>query len=129
LYEELNANILDSRGKGTQAAQKAQLSSLRASAELAYDKGNSYGGVVFPLGPCATTPNTLFADMAVAQAIRSATQNDMAKATCASVKSGVTVDTYAVSVPLSGVEGFSWCVDSAGRSMQIRGSITKAACM
>jgi hypothetical protein len=128
LFEELNANLSDARTKGRQASQKASISMIRASAEVVYDKLNGYGKNPFPVGPCAQTPNTLFAEADIVRDLSSATKGNIADATCASVKNGSTVSAFAVSVPLDSDPGFSWCVDSSGRSIQIRGAITEAKC-
>ena len=103
------ASLNTARSRGNNAKIKAQLSGLRAAAELYYDSNGNYG----TLTPAATTCAAgMFGDANVAAYI-------------AGMPAGVTTTCYAngsnvyvVSTSLSSAEGSNthWCVDSAGSS-------------
>lgn len=101
------ASLNTARSRGNDAKIKAQLSGLRAAAELYYDAQtpNSYG-------TATNTCNNMFADATIQSYITG-------------MPSGVTVTcissgtNYAVSANLLGtsdVNNDNWCVDSAGTS-------------
>jgi len=122
-FEEITDELMGSaREKGTLAALKANLSSLRAGAEIYYDTANTYAKVNVPAGPCKATIGTLFADTSISQSI-TASAGEMSNATCAA-----TASAYAISVPLPSDPGYSWCVDSTGNTKQIQGSIRSTSC-
>ncbi|MFA6552284.1 MAG: hypothetical protein WCT19_02165 [Candidatus Paceibacterota bacterium] len=123
-----NAKNLNYGGASAAATTKANLSSVRVSAELVWNKNSGYGTKAFSVGACSNLSGTLFGDKDVYSSIQLAAGGDASKATCASTASGGKVDKYAVSVPLPGSEGYSWCVDSAGNSKQITGSIKSNSC-
>lgn len=128
IINAFDENMDSGRIKGRTAALKANLSNLRASAELYYDKNGGYGKKAFGLGSCKKTTDTLFADEYISKGIEAATENNMSLATCASESVGGKVTIYAVSAPLIEDPDFSWCVDSSGSSKQIIGKIKKASC-
>jgi hypothetical protein len=107
---------------------KADLGNVRVSAEMVYDKEGGYGKKAFPLGECGPTLGTLFEDEAVFQAIKSAGGGDASKARCVGTTIGGKVAGYAVSVPVPGLTGYSWCVDSTGVSKQIAGQLDGDSC-
>jgi hypothetical protein len=122
-------NITDpGRTKGNQASLKANLSNMRAQAEISYDSQTSYGKNPFALGPCKKTANTLFADTNIAKSLETATGNNISSATCVSKGTVGKVSSYAVSVPMPGKSGFSWCIDSRGSSKEIIGAIKSDIC-
>ena len=114
------ASLNTARSRGNDAKIKAQLSGLRAAAELYYDSQNpnSYG-------TATNTCNNMFADTTI-------------QAYITGMPSGVTVTcisnstNYAVSANLLGasdVNADNWCVDSAGASRaqaaaQVAGDVT-----
>ncbi len=102
---------------------KAYLNSIRVQAELIYDKDGGYGTKSFSLGSCSSAKDTLFEDQGIYSNINKATDGSVSTATCVS-----TVKAYAVSVPLANKSGYSWCVDSTGSTMEIKGKIIKASC-
>jgi prepilin-type N-terminal cleavage/methylation domain-containing protein len=95
------ASLNTARNKGNNAKIKAQLSGLRAGAEVHYDIAASYAGL------CAST------DDAVEPYLTSANYPSSPTITCADNAAA-----YIVSVPLATPEGAStyWCIDSFGNS-------------
>ncbi len=108
---------------GKSAVIKSGLNNMQAQAKLVYDKSNSYGTVAFPLGPCAKTPGTLFGNETVFRMIETASEGANSPLICASTKTA-----FAISAPLPGSEGYSWCTDSTGASQQILGAIKGPSC-
>ncbi len=103
------ASLNTARGKGNDAKVKAQLSGLRASAEIYYDTNGNYGAASSDLCSAA-----FFQD----------TTSGMYSYTLASNYAGsptitcrTTGTAYAVSIPLA-TSGQHWCVDSTGASKQ-----------
>ncbi|MBX4189367.1 type II secretion system GspH family protein [Candidatus Parcubacteria bacterium] len=116
------ASLNSARGKGNNAKIKAQLSSARASAEVWYDNGQTYGPA--QTNSCA---GGMFADTVsgMSQYTTSANYPGSPTITCYSTPSA-----YAIAVPLSQAEGSNtyWCVDSVGNSKGRVGVITTPAC-
>jgi prepilin-type N-terminal cleavage/methylation domain-containing protein len=103
------ASLNTARGKGNDAKVKAQLSGLRAAAEIYYDNNSNYGAAASDL--CSAP---FFAD---------ATSGMLTYTTAGNYPTGATLScrtngtAYAVSALLPGVGGTnSWCVDSTGKS-------------
>ncbi len=113
--------------KGKDASMKANLSNIRASAELFYDINSSYGKTL-TLGVCKKTTGTLFADTNIAKALDSATENNIISATCVANGTSGKATSYAISVPLPSDKTYSWCIDSQGASKQIIGAIKSDVC-
>lgn len=110
------------RGKGNDAKVKAQLSGLRASAEIYFDNQNppSYGATV------TTCTSGMFADT-VSGMSQYTTQSNYP--TGATLTCRASAAAYAVSALLPGLGGTnSWCVDSVGKSMQRSSPITTTSC-
>ena len=107
---------------------KADLSSVRREAMLVNSKDSGYGKVPFTLGICSPKASTLFGESVLYSYIEQAQSAGGGKATCVSKGSVNNVRSYAVSVPLSDSPSYSWCVDSAGNSKQIIGTITSDIC-
>ncbi len=100
------ASLNTARGKGNDAKVKAQLSGLRAAAEIFYDSNNGYGTAT---NSCAAQ---MFADTASGMAEYTASGNYPSGTTlvCNSSSSA-----YAVQANLN-TSGQYWCVDSTGNS-------------
>ena len=113
--------------KGKAAKVEASLSNMRAQAELYYSKNNSYGKKTFALGPCSAKAGTLFADADMSKLINLATDNNPSLAMCSS-NATPDASSWAVSAPLPGDDGFSWCVDSTGASKRIINSLKGGSC-
>ncbi len=112
--------IDQARLKGLQAAMKSSLSNMRAEAELIYSQSSdSYGNSAFALGACSNKTGTLFGNEKMFALINSATKNSPSTATCVSSGSAGTISSWALSAPIPGDDGFSWCVDSTGNSKRI----------
>ncbi|MCK5059632.1 MAG: type II secretion system protein [Candidatus Pacebacteria bacterium] len=118
------ASLNTARVKGSDAAIKANLSSIRAQAEILYDTHGAYGvdstPTVFAEGVCAATADTLFADSTISQQITAAgnasTGGGIGVGRCVVTTSGAA---WAVSVPLKSVSTNAWCVDSGGASKEV----------
>ena len=105
------ASLNTARGRGNDAKVKAQLSGLRASAELYYDTNGNYGAAASDLCSAA-----FFIDAASGMATYTTQGNYPTGATLTCRTTG---PAYAVSALLPGAGGtISWCVDSIGSSKQ-----------
>jgi prepilin-type N-terminal cleavage/methylation domain-containing protein len=108
------ASLSVARGKGNDAKVEAQLSSLRASAEVYNDTNKSYGGTQ------TDCHSGMFADTVSGMSQYTATANYPAGALmiCNSTNTA-----YAVSAILPGNGGGTdaWCVDSLGNSIRETG--------
>ena len=103
------ASLNTARGKGNDAKIKAQLSGLRASAEIYYDNNGNYGAAASD--SCAAA---FFTDAASGMAQYTLSTNYPTGATLSCHTSGTA---YAVSALLPGLGGTNaWCVDSLGKS-------------
>lgn len=103
------ASLNTARGKGNDAKVKAQLSGLRASAEIYYDNNGNYGAAASDLCSAA-----FFSDTASSMDAYTDSDNYPTGATISCRTSGTA---YAVSALLPGAGGTnSWCVDSVGSS-------------
>ncbi len=117
------ASLNSARTKGADAAVKANLSGIRAAAELYYDTNNNYGTATFAEATCAATANTIFADASVIAGITAAGNayngGGLAGTRCSQSVAG---GAWAAVVPLKtgGTAADStpdtWCVDSTGKS-------------
>ncbi len=114
------ASLNSARSKGADAAIKANLSGIRAQAELVYDNlSNSYGTQAYSAtcGAIAVvTPAThVFNDSNVQAAIDGAvSQNGGTDGKCVASPAA-----YVVAVALKTVATNAWCIDSTGASQQI----------
>lgn len=107
------ASLNTARGKGNDAKVKAQLSGLRAAAEVYYDNNGSYGTTV-------TACNAgMFADTASGMSQYVTTSNYPSGTTIVCGSNG---SAYAVKAELNGDTAY-WCVDSVGASKQVSGAI------
>lgn len=103
------ASLNTARGKGNDAKVKAQLSGLRASAEIYYDNNGNYGAAASD--SCAAA---FFTDATSGMAQYTLSTNYPNGATLSCHTSGTA---YAVSALLPGIGGTNaWCVDSLGKS-------------
>lgn len=108
------ASLNTARGKGADAAVKANVNNIRAQAELVYDNNSSYAGV-------CTDPNVVKGVSAAASASGAtwtSTAQNVAGLTCTSA-----AGTWMVSAPLKSnnlggpTTGTDyWCVDNTGTS-------------
>lgn len=107
------ASLNTARSKGNDAKIKAQLSGLRAAAEIYYDNNSSYGVAT---DSCASG---MFADATSGMATYTTSSNYPGTPTISCRSTGTA---YAVSIPLA-TAGQHWCVDSAGSSRQIAAAL------
>jgi prepilin-type N-terminal cleavage/methylation domain-containing protein len=113
------ASLSTARGKGNDAKVKAQLSGLRAAAEIYYDNSNSYGTATD-----SCTAN-MFADTTSGMSQYATQANYPSGATLSCHSSG---SAYAVSALLPGEGGTNaWCVDSVGKSKHESANLTNGA--
>lgn len=111
------ASLNTARSKGADAAIKADLSGVRASAEVQYDTlGNKYSGTgtAIASGTCSTltTASTIFANVSVQNALKHAALQAGSDADCGVTASG---DAYSIAIALK-TSGKYWCIDSTGIS-------------
>ncbi|MEK7227693.1 MAG: prepilin-type N-terminal cleavage/methylation domain-containing protein [Patescibacteria group bacterium] len=103
------ASLNTARGKGNDTKVKAQLSGLRAAAEIYYDNNGNYAAAASD--SCAAA---FFTDASSGMAQYTLSTNYPAGATLSCHTSGTA---YAVSALLPGEGGTNaWCVDSVGKS-------------
>jgi prepilin-type N-terminal cleavage/methylation domain-containing protein len=117
------ASLSSARGKGNNAKVKAQLSGLRASAEVYYDNQTppSYGTATVSCG----TANTLFTD-APSGMVQYTTATNYPSNVGSSLVCRTDGTAYAVSIQLPVAEGSNtyWCVDSTGKSKPQNAAVT-----
>jgi type IV pilus assembly protein PilA len=101
------ASLNSARSKGANAAVKANISGIRATAELSYDTGSTYAGV------CAAAATALAAADVAGGGASSAVLSVNKCVNNATV--------WAAAAGLKIAEGTStaWCVDSVGKSIGI----------
>lgn len=105
------ASLNTARSKGNDAKIKAQLSGLRASAEIYYDTFSNYGGAASD--SCAAA---FFTDANSGMAQYTLATNYPAPAS-AGLSCHTNGTAYAVSAPLNAADpNDNWCVDSTGKS-------------
>ncbi len=116
------ASLNTARDKGNDAKAKAELSNIRAQAELEYDRARCYGdgdacaaGAVAP-GACAGTADTIFGEAKVSALITSAAAAGGGISACAST-ANQTAYAIVVNMKSSGTSG--WCIDSTGKSKAV----------
>ncbi|TSC70381.1 MAG: type IV pilus assembly protein PilA [Parcubacteria group bacterium Gr01-1014_46] len=114
------ASLNTARSKGADAAVKADLSGIRASAEVEYDTlGQRYGSTAVLGGACSTltTAGTIFANTNIQAALVHA-KNTSAEGYCNLDATGTG---YAMAFPLKST-GKYWCIDSAGAAKGTQGT-------
>lgn len=116
------ASLNTARGKGNDAKVKAQLSGLRAAAEIYYDNNGNYGAAAGTVCDDSAIAQPFFTDSASNMSEYTDSTNYPAGATLTCNTSGTA---YAVSGLLPGAGGTnSWCVDSAGHSTAEAAALT-----
>ncbi len=120
------ASLNTARNKGADAAIKADLSNLRAAAELYYDGpgGNSYGSAPATCNPFSGMFNDGSIKPILDHAVSQAGAGNVA---CAATGQSSVASAWAVSAKLKSVSGY-WCVDSNGKAQQQGNAVTSAAC-
>lgn len=117
------ASLNTARKKGNDSKIKAQLASLRVSAELYWDSNGNYGATT---DSCTTGVGIMFTDTASGVATYTATANYPSGTTlsCHAIASPAS---YGVSANLSDANAAAvdnWCVDSTGASKAIAAPLT-----
>lgn len=123
------ASLNSARTKGADAAIKANLSGMRAQAELYYDTNGNYGGADYYSADstCDTLGTGVFSDTTIRNGFAAAESASGSTAgVCALVASGSGAG-WAMSMPLKSNSANSWCVDSGGSSKQTTGNTLGAA--
>jgi prepilin-type N-terminal cleavage/methylation domain-containing protein len=111
------ASLNVARSKAADAKVKAQIASVRAAAELFYEKAGSYNGSAGFVSWDCTTPNSMFQDVdsGMSQYVNPANYPPFAAdIRCSSINTE-----YSVSAPL-GTPGDFWCVDASGVSKLVQ---------
>jgi prepilin-type N-terminal cleavage/methylation domain-containing protein len=109
------ASLNTARAKGSDAAIKANLSNIRAQAEILYDTAGIYTGI------CAD-PNISAQMVAADLAAGTVTNVSNVLATPGAADQSVCHESaaaWAANVPLKSSSANSWCTDSTGASKQI----------
>ena len=113
------SSLNTARAKGADAAIKSNLANIRAQAELIYDEDENYANV------CTNSVVSAAIDSAKSAAgITAATVTAIGTAgTATTAVCHVDADSsaWAAEVPLKTSNLNSWCVDSAGKSIEITG--------
>lgn len=121
------ASLNTARSKGADAAIKADLSGIRATAEVVYDTlGLSYNtGAAITDTTCVgnTTAGSILADGTVQSAI---THAGSLGSTADDVSCYISSDAYAISAKLKG-SGY-WCIDSTGSSTPKTAAVAATSC-
>lgn len=117
------ASLNTARSKGADAAVKANMSGVRAQAEIYYDNnGNKYvSGAAGAVTSCATA-TSVFADPNITAAIAQSTTQSGGTMTC---DIDATAQKWAMSISTLKGAGTTWCVDNSGWSKA--GTITAGA--
>ncbi len=129
------ASLNTARAKGADAAIKANLSGIRAQAELLYSDNSCYGDATScnaaakPVATCpaaVTADNSLTDNANVVNAIAAAVSASGAVAANAKCSEALNGTAWAISVTLKGDNTKSWCVDSTGQSKQLATAVIAA---
>jgi len=106
-------SLNSARGKGADAAIKANMSSARTQAEIVYDSQGAYGAAnVTTVATCPTTGASLFLDPIIAQQIFQIKAVSVIVA-CASYFNA-NGGSWAMASSLKSSPTLGWCVDSMG---------------
>lgn len=123
------------RIKAEDLAIKANLDSIRTSAEFYYDKYGNYGTTISSYSCSIGTPDPLFTYTPISTAILEAERVSNNSGLCILADSSglnARANSWAVSVPLKSDPQKSWCVDSSGFSnvanASYDGPLNKAFC-
>lgn len=136
------ASLNSARGKGSDAAIKSQLASIRSQAEIYYDNNGNYGTVAAATSNAQCTAGTattlVFKDSTVAAQIAGLVNNSGSGNNVVCSTNANPATAYAVAAVLkSDTTGkTAWCVDSGGDSKSetlvtannATGAITAGAC-
>lgn len=107
------------RTKAEDLAIKANLDSIRTSAEFYYDKYNNYGTTIASYSCTVGAPDPLFTYTPIYNALVEAERVSNNTGLCILADSSglnAKANSWAVSVPLKSDAQKSWCVDSSGFS-------------
>ena len=108
------AALNTARSKGSDAAVKSDLDSIRTQSALYYDSSSNqyYTGTAPAAGTVCSTANTLFTDATVAASIAGA-QSAGSTVNCAYTAS---VAAWAIHATTNNPASSEWCIDSTGAS-------------
>ncbi|HEU5114486.1 MAG TPA: prepilin-type N-terminal cleavage/methylation domain-containing protein, partial [Candidatus Paceibacterota bacterium] len=121
----VTGSLNTARSRGSDAAVKEQLASIRPQAELAFDSWGNYGTSSSAVSDCAAA-NSLFAgDARVSAQIAQLASTSPAVSCYASPAGAQTA--WAVSAQLVSTSTY-WCVDSTGESKSETAAISSATC-
>jgi type IV pilus assembly protein PilA len=126
------ASLNTARGKGANAAIKANMANMRAQAEIYYDGvgANTYGSAV-TAGGCSVA-NTVFMDAVIQNALIAIQNANGGTLPTCKTNGSAPATAWAMSAVLKVAEGANaaWCVDSTGNSKAIstQGSLVSSSC-
>ena len=111
------ASLNTARGKGADAAIKANLANVRAQAEIYYDTNSGYSSATIATLPAAgcSQATSVFLDTVFVNAIASITSANAAPTCTLGGSNGTKASSWAMSAPLK--TSGNWCVDSTGASI------------
>ena len=115
-------NLNSARQKGRDGSIQANLSGIRASAEIFFDDNNSYNSSGSNVDDTTCVGNAATSTILGVQSVQNAINevNNQIAAT-ADVNCQVTPNQYAISAPLN--QGNHWCIDSSGASIEITATL------
>lgn len=125
------SSLNTARGKGSDAAIKSNMASIRSQAELVYDANSCYSdgiaagsgclsSAVAP-GACSGNADTIFGEPTVASQIAAAKAQSAAGTSGAgnACSSNAGQQAYAIVTQLKTAPLSAWCIDSTGKSKQV----------
>ncbi|HVT74864.1 MAG TPA: type II secretion system protein [Candidatus Paceibacterota bacterium] len=127
------ASLNTARGKGSDAAIKSQLASIRPQAEIYYDTNGNYGAAAAAANAAqCTVSGTFFQADTTARNQIAGVQNSAGSANVICSTNANPATAWAIAARLVSNTGLAWCVDSTGASKQYTGTpaaaITSSAC-
>ena len=120
------ASLNTARAKGSDAAIKSQLASIRPQAEIIFDNRGNYGtpGLALSAGNCPTVADdSLFGTTSPVNVLNQIlgaenTSGGAANTACVALPAGGPATSWAAAANLKSDPTHSWCVDSTGASKQ-----------
>ena len=116
------ASLNTARAKGSDAAIKSQLASMRPQAEIIYDNLGNYGTPGLAITTCPiVAANGLFATTSPVNVLNQilgaeTTAGGVANTACVALPAGGPATSWAAAANLKSDPTKSWCVDSTGAS-------------
>ncbi len=124
------ASLNTARGKGADASVKANLTNLRAQAELYFDDNSGYSTATIATLPATgcTTGNSVFVDPVFTRSIAAITASSAAPVCVVGGTSGSKASSWSMSAVYKSSTSKWWCVDSTGASLEKNAATTASNC-